>query len=324
MCINHYPYITLGGFAPLIQLWAGFCLLYFYTKLIEDSRFYQCHKDTANSFKRFLFQLQAFISTDELKNGYERVAKMEKSQEAYIDFFKHVNTLLFYFSSLLLIYVAVEKNRFVDAYFPYMLVVDFFVTLYVIFVFLWRKKFVFSLMASAVVAILCFIVIPLFLIFCFPDLPPKIYPDCYCPESYNFISIITVVACMQNIFYAVIWLIRSSITLWLHRRLLKSAQKTLSALEQLLSNPNAKSTLTLFEGMNEKEKKDIINLFGETLLKNMGDPNVDTAACVQEIMENKVKEFYNSFVTPINKINYFLLVVKEFILWKKERPWRKK
>ena len=76
--------------------------------------------------------------------------------------------------------------------------------------------------------------------------------------------------------------------------------------------------------MNEKEKKDIINLFGETVLKNMGDPNVDTAACVQEIMENKVKEFYNSFVTPINKINYFLLVVKEFILWKKERPWRKK
>lgn len=53
--------LYLQGFAPLIQLWAGICLLFFYESLLDKSPFSSLCKEIRQLYQDFINQYNGLI-----------------------------------------------------------------------------------------------------------------------------------------------------------------------------------------------------------------------------------------------------------------------
>lgn len=99
--------IYLSGFAPLIQLWAGICLLFFYEGLLKESPLDAYRKQTKELYDNFMAKYQDYIDTEKMPQcDYYLGTKWED----FLPTIKNMAALSFFYSVMVLAYIGIETN----------------------------------------------------------------------------------------------------------------------------------------------------------------------------------------------------------------------
>ena len=83
---NSDSILYLQGFAPLIQLWAGICLLFFYESLLNKSPFTALCDDIHNLYKIFINQYNGLIPDETISFNEYIKTLMLKHQRFLLGF----------------------------------------------------------------------------------------------------------------------------------------------------------------------------------------------------------------------------------------------
>lgn len=97
--------LLLTPFAPLIQLWAGICLLFLYESLLTKSPISSFQNKNKELFENFLGKYQSYFSEDQLRKGY---AVIDDKWDVFHKSIRNMAILSFLFSTFLLAYMGVE------------------------------------------------------------------------------------------------------------------------------------------------------------------------------------------------------------------------
>lgn len=99
--------ISLTNFAPLIQLWAGFCLLFFYETLFKHSPLANLVKGLKKLHKEFEMDYINFIPKNEIMD-VEKYAK-DNWEEHLLPTIKNLAALTFFYSVFILTFIGIEN-----------------------------------------------------------------------------------------------------------------------------------------------------------------------------------------------------------------------
>ena len=99
--------VTLTNFAPLIQLWAGFCLLFFYETLFKHSPLADLTTGLKNLHKEFEMEYIDFIPRNEIMD-VDKYAK-DNWEEHFLPTIKNLASLTFFYSVFILIFIGIEN-----------------------------------------------------------------------------------------------------------------------------------------------------------------------------------------------------------------------
>ena len=94
--------IGLTGFAPLIQIWAGICLLFFYESILEKSPLDKHIQRLGNLYDAFFNKYQGELGVE------DRPEHDITDWKNFLPAIKNMATLSFFFSVFLLCYVGIE------------------------------------------------------------------------------------------------------------------------------------------------------------------------------------------------------------------------
>lgn len=100
--------ICFGGFAPLIQIWAGICLLFFYEGLLNKSPFDSTLKQIEKIYNDFVSRYQDIIDQDKMpQSDYYLGTKWEN----LLATIKNLAALSFFYSILILAFIGIENSQ---------------------------------------------------------------------------------------------------------------------------------------------------------------------------------------------------------------------
>ena len=99
----------LVNFAPLIQLWAGICLLFFYEPILKNFPLSKLHEEKQNLIVSFLGKYQAYLDDEKLMKGYKM---LEDKWDIFYQTIKNLASLNFYFSLVVLAYIGIESHNY--------------------------------------------------------------------------------------------------------------------------------------------------------------------------------------------------------------------
>lgn len=100
--------LYLQGFAPLIQLWAGICLLFFYESLLEKSPFSSLCKEIKQLYNDFKNRYNGLIPTDAI--SADEYVKDHWSSN-FVPTIKCIASICFFYSVFILAFIGIEGNR---------------------------------------------------------------------------------------------------------------------------------------------------------------------------------------------------------------------
>lgn len=103
--------LYLQGFAPLIQLWAGICLLFFYETLLEKSPFGTLCKEIHQLYENFRYQYNGLIPEKAITA--DEYVKDHWSNN-YVPTIKCIASMCFFYSTFILAYIGIEGNEIYD------------------------------------------------------------------------------------------------------------------------------------------------------------------------------------------------------------------
>lgn len=99
--------LYLQNFAPLIQLWAGICLLFFYESFLEKSPFSALCDEIRNLYNNFKNQYNGLIPIDAISaNEYVK----DHWSNNFVPTIKCVASLCFFYSAFILAFIGIECN----------------------------------------------------------------------------------------------------------------------------------------------------------------------------------------------------------------------
>lgn len=98
--------LYLAGFAPLIQLWAGICLLFFYEGLLEKSPFAAYRDRIKSLYSNFTMKYLDFLS-NKLPEGEEYIGI---KWENFLPTIKNIAALSFLYSAFILAFIGIENH----------------------------------------------------------------------------------------------------------------------------------------------------------------------------------------------------------------------
>ncbi len=141
--------LYLQGFAPLIQLWAGICLLFFYESLLEKSPFSSLCKEIRQLYQDFINQYnglipETVISADEyVKDHWSR---------NFVPTIKCMASMCFFYSAFILAFIGIEgNNNYGGAYYCALQVMNTIVWLYLIGAIIFYKVKIFHGFMSSII-----------------------------------------------------------------------------------------------------------------------------------------------------------------------------
>lgn len=111
--------ITLTNFAPLIQLWAGFCLLFFYETLFKHSPLANLVEGLKKLHKEFVMEYIDFIPTNEIMD-VDKYAK-DNWEEHLLPTIKNLASLTFFYSVFILTFIGIENVQGLGDHYIYAL-----------------------------------------------------------------------------------------------------------------------------------------------------------------------------------------------------------
>lgn len=141
--------LYLQGFAPLIQLWAGICLLFFYESLLNKSPFTSLCVEIRTLYDDFKNQYNMLIPLDVV--GSDEYVKDHWSNN-FVPTIKCVASLCFFYSAFVLAFIGIEANESLGGvYYCALQVMNTVVWLYLIAALLLYKKKIFHGFISSIV-----------------------------------------------------------------------------------------------------------------------------------------------------------------------------
>lgn len=143
--------IFLNGFAPLIQLWAGICLLFFYEKFLDLSPFAKSIADIQKNLKQFFMSYINFIPNKYL--GLKKEFRCLDPWPFLRSTIKNLAYVSFAYAVILLCYIGIEQHPVYATYGCTFQVLDVLFILYVICATLGYKLRFFHSVKTAVVFI---------------------------------------------------------------------------------------------------------------------------------------------------------------------------
>ena len=119
--------IELTGFAPLIQLWAGICLLMFYEKFLEETPFLKIIKKISKVSEKFGMNFQSIIK----QKGVEKLEDIYKNDWKCVHkTIKNMAFVSFTYAVILLCFIGIEGiDYYNNTYFYSLEILDFIVAI---------------------------------------------------------------------------------------------------------------------------------------------------------------------------------------------------
>lgn len=122
--------ISFTGFAPLIQIWAGICLLFFYEGLLKKSPLDSTLKQIENLYNDFVSRYQDIINQDKMPQSDYYLGTKWANLLATI---KNLAALSFYYSILILAFIGLENNQAYSGMYRAFQFMNLFIIVYHIF-----------------------------------------------------------------------------------------------------------------------------------------------------------------------------------------------
>lgn len=276
--------IYLSGFAPLIQLWAGICLLFFYEGLLKESPLDAYRKQTKSLYDNFMAKYQDYIDTEKMPQcDYYLGTKWED----FLPTIKNMAALSFFYSVMVLAYIGIEMNPLYEERFLALQVTNAAMILYMAFS-IFRTHW--GLFHRYLTPILYFVVILLYFHF-FPE-----FNECCLNYglqigdnlSRTTISVTTIFTCIIGLFFILLHLGIDYIVLSRRRR---SFTAISTNFELLVSVKLKQSSIT---ELPDNLKKKISKKISAGVL-NDGDY---TAEKLNKYIQEEINEELDSFTTP--------------------------
>lgn len=98
--------VRLLGFAPLIQLWAGICLLFFYEKLLKNFPLEKNRQQTEKLFEEFTANFQAYVDPEKMPQFEEYQGT--KWEDHFLPTIRNMASLSFFYSVFVLACIGIE------------------------------------------------------------------------------------------------------------------------------------------------------------------------------------------------------------------------
>jgi hypothetical protein len=100
--------VELSSFAPLIQIWAGICLLFFYEILLKNFPLEKTKNQTKNLFDEFTSHYQGYIEPEKMPqfDSFQGT----KWETNFLPTIKNMAALSFFFSIFILACIGIEKT----------------------------------------------------------------------------------------------------------------------------------------------------------------------------------------------------------------------
>ena len=105
--------VRLSGFAPLIQVWAGICLLFFYEILLKNFPLEKTKRQTKALFDEFSANYQAYIDSDKMPQ-FESF-QGTKWESNFVPTIKNMAGLSFFYSIFILACIGIEGTTMFEA-----------------------------------------------------------------------------------------------------------------------------------------------------------------------------------------------------------------
>jgi|InofroStandDraft_1065614.scaffolds.fasta_scaffold01582_14 hypothetical protein len=141
--------LYLQGFAPLIQLWAGICLLFFYESLLDKSPFSSLCKEIRQLYQDFINQYNGLIPSTVI--SADEYVKDHWSSN-FVPTIKCMASMCFFYSAFILAFIGIEgNNNYGGAYYCALQVMNTIVWLYLLGAIIFYKVKVFHGFISSIV-----------------------------------------------------------------------------------------------------------------------------------------------------------------------------
>ena len=276
--------IYLSGFAPLIQLWAGICLLFFYEGLLKESPLDAYRKQTKDLYDNFTAKYQDYIDIEKMPQcDYYLGTKWED----FLPTIKNMAALSFFYSVMVLAYIGIEKNPLYEDRFMALQITNAAIIIYMAFSIFrthWR------LFHTYITPILYFVGILLYFHF-YPDVNAWCLNKCLRIGdnlSRSTISVTTIFTCIIGLFFILMHLGVDYVVLSKRR---KSFTTISTNFEWLVSVKLKQARIT--ELPDNLKKKFSIKISSGVL--NEGEY---TAEMLNKYIQEEINDELDSFTTP--------------------------
>ena len=128
--------LYLREFAPLIQLWAGLCALFFYQSLLKKSPLHTYRNSIKELYDGFIMKYSIFIPADKQLQGDEYV---EDKWKNLLPTIKNMAILCFFYSAFILVYIGIENCSLYEHYYQVFQVLNIIISVYFILAMLFPK-----------------------------------------------------------------------------------------------------------------------------------------------------------------------------------------
>lgn len=151
-------------FAPLIQLWAGICLLFFYVELLRNSPFKPWYDRIKAQYSLFLIQYNGLLPREVLTaDEYAKDSWNISTQPAI----RCIAINCFFYSVVILAYIGIEPyDKIHPCHYCTLQILNFLEWIFNIAVIIFWHKHIFHRMCTSV----CFFIVLIALLFSFPHI----------------------------------------------------------------------------------------------------------------------------------------------------------
>lgn len=276
--------IELINFAPLIQLWAGICLLFFYEPLLTKFPLTKLQEEKQTLITDFLGKYQAYLTNAQLAEGYKM---LQNTWDIFYKTIKNLAALGFYYAIVILAYIGIEKHSTYGNYYQALQILDSCIILYTLIAWLcYKTEFFIKYLNSVVIIIL------LVIIFHFYIPINNFFTNKICVVGHFFsksdTSIFTLFTCILGLIVTLIHISILSIQIYYTKNKIKK-------IDMNAENLNAVLTGSKNIGDIQKElKQKTLNY-----LTTNGFPQtpIEYQTKLSEFVKNEIQEEFNSFIS---------------------------
>lgn len=276
-------FVELTGFAPLIQLWAGICLLFFYMELLRDSPFKALLAKIENQYTIFLSQYNGLLPSDVLSaKEYAKDSWNISAQPAI----KCIAINCFFYSVVILAYIGLEPyDKVQPCHYCTLQILDFMEWVFNIAVIIFWHKPIFHQIRTSV----CFFIVLIAMLFFFPHINALCVAHFTVGDFYErtLITYFSLVTCFSGLVIVIIRIGISYLTL-LYRSwaLLKIYKQFSFFADYCIGRIKLKD---LPKNIRDSIMKRCCNAFSES------EENAITTETVKKYMKEEVKDEYDAF-----------------------------
>ncbi len=296
--------ITLANFAPLIQLWAGFCLLFFYETLFKRSPLAHLVEGLKKLYEEFQMDYINFIPKNEILD-LDRYAQ-DNWEEHILPTIKNLASLTFFYSVFILAFIGIENVRGLgDIYVCALQPINFTILLYCILAVIFLKSKIFHTYWTPIIGIFAIILY----IHCFKYIDSFFLRKGWGLGSYweqSSISIFTLFTLFAGLAVILIRLWMVWVKLYFKRKALERLNNNCILLADVMIN-----SLRL----NELPKS-LLDKIQPKINDRLSNKGMTIDQVLQESIKEEIQEEYRTLSTGV-----VLALLIDFKDWISRRSW---